>query len=67
MKQQHETLILLEEKCRKMALVIKEKKKKKHEVKNEDDVTKLVEQRKINREELLRLETELKQAEHEKV
>jgi hypothetical protein len=38
MKQQHENLIMLEEKCRKMAVVIKDKKKKKVEVKNEDDV-----------------------------
>lgn len=28
MKMQHETLVALEEKCRKMALVIKDKKKK---------------------------------------
>jgi len=33
MKVQHETLIALEEKCRKMALIIKDKKRKRQEVK----------------------------------
>jgi len=37
MKQQHEQLVLLEERCRKMVLLIKEKKKERTKVKEEAD------------------------------
>ena len=66
MKIQHETLIMLEEKCRKMALVIKEKKKKRQDMKKMENLQNS--QTKIyTKEDLRKLEEELKQAEQEKV
>jgi hypothetical protein len=41
MKTQHEQLVQLEDKCRKMALVIKEKKKRRQELRDEQNKDKV--------------------------
>lgn len=63
---QHETLVALEEKCRKMALVIKEKKKKRQEFREKQMNAEQVSQI-YTRDDLLKLEEELKMAEAEKL
>jgi hypothetical protein len=57
----------LEEKCRKMALLIKEKKKKKAEMKEEENATILNGQKLLTKDELKALENQLKAAEQEKL
>jgi len=39
MKHQHEQLVMLEERCRKMVMLIKEKKKERQKIKDEIDTT----------------------------
>ena len=58
MKSQHEQLIVLEERCRRMNQLIKDKKK---ERKGEG------EEKRINEEEIERLQLQVKEAEQEKV
>lgn len=75
MKHQHDQLIALEDKCRKMAIVIKEKKKQRQEIKQKDTkevADQNIEDQKEGRDkqysmqDLKQLEQELKLAEQEK-
>jgi len=66
MKVQHETLVALEEKCRKMALVIKEKKKKRQEFREKQQNLEHLSQM-HTKDDLMQLENELRMAEQEKL
>ena len=66
MKAQHEQLVALEDKCRKMALVIKEKKKKRQEVREQQNFKEMT-KNKYTKDDLANLEKELKFAEQEKL
>jgi len=62
MKNQHEHLIMLEERCRKMVQLIREKKKERQKQKHEADP----DEGKYTMEELEKLQQQIKEAEQEK-
>lgn len=68
MKNQHEQLVLLEERCRKMVQLIKEKKKERLKLKEEADLPNPGGNGpKYTQEELERLQYQLREAEQEKI
>ena len=70
MKHQHESLVVLEERCRKMVALIKEKKKERLKIKEDGDsalATSGAVAPKYTQEELDKLQFQLKEAEAEKL
>lgn len=71
MKHQHEQLVMLEERCRKMVQLIKEKKKERQKIREDIDTTNNGGAgsggQKYTQEELEKLQYQLKEAEQEKI
>jgi hypothetical protein len=63
MKTQHESLVALEDKCRKMALIIKDKKKRRQELRDQQNVQEAGLDRQFTKEDLAKLDLDLKKAE----
>ena len=66
MKTQHETLVALDDKCRKMAQIIKEKKIKRQQTNNKQNAQDIM-NKAYTKEDLANLESQLKLAETDKI